>query len=171
MKTILFIISFIILNYHVSGQNFRSSSSGFNYPSNIQLEIGGHGGFYSLNFEHFVSNTSNYKTGLQLGLAYYPENTEIINVWIPVAITQLFSFGGSHVEVGLGHILGADKTVDGPNTDPEIVWERFINGRIGYRFHKTNSQFLLRASFMPIYDYASAKNIFPWGAISVGFAF
>ncbi|NNM15219.1 MAG: hypothetical protein HKO56_01075, partial [Bacteroidia bacterium] len=147
MKPVSTLFVLFLFSIAVSAQNFSSSTSGFHYPTNVQLELGGHGGFYSINAEHFIFNSANYKTGLQIGFAYYPENTEIINVWLPVGVTQLFSLNSSHLEIGIGHILGADKTVDGPSTDPEIVWERYINGRIGYRYQKTNGQFLLRASF------------------------
>ena len=62
-------------------QNFGKNNSGLNYDKNVQFELFGHGGFYSVNYERFIINNTNLKTSVLIGTAYFPKNTEIINLW------------------------------------------------------------------------------------------
>ena len=171
MKSVLLIFFLFSMPYFSFGQNFRSKSKGFNYDNTAQLELFGHGGFYSVNYERFIINNSKLKTSVLIGTAYYPENTGIINLWLPVSINQLLSFNSSHIEFGIGHIFALDiieLEQDGSSTTD---LETFISGRIGYRFQQTNSRILIRGAYMPILDYTSDNLIFSWAALSFGYAF
>jgi len=157
------------------GKEFENTivSNQFTYKNSIEFEFFGHGFLYSFDYERLLFNSDRFKTLGQIGIAYYPKSTGIIPLWIPIMINQLYSFNKHHIEIGLGQIIFNDQTPEGFND-----YKLFGGFKIGYRFQKPKSRFLLKAAFMPIIDYwdkIEQKNntieLHPSGGLTLGFNF
>jgi len=121
-------------------------------PNSVQLELGGHGLIYSLNYERILSNNDIFKTAGQIGISYYPPVTGIIDVWIPLGINEIISFGNHHIEAGVGVIVIRESTREPDNSASDWNWNGFLSGRIGYRYQKPSGRFILRAGFTPVIE-------------------
>ena len=67
--SLLLLLTLLTIDYF--GQKIENKNS-------IQIELGGHGLFYSINYERIIINGDRFKTTGQLGISYYPPNTGII---------------------------------------------------------------------------------------------
>ena len=162
---------------------FAQEAKVITYKNNAQLELGGHGILYSVNYERFIINKEKFKTAIQLGVAYYPPFTGLRDVWIPVGVNEIISFGKHHIEAGIGTIIIRESTRGVDNQAVDWDWNGFFSGRLGYRYQKTDGKFLWRAGFTPViestlFDHATAiprESLFiafyPLAALSVGYSF
>src|SRR6056300_633235 len=172
MRKLLCALILVVLFYPVFGQ--EENSSVFQRRNNIQLELGGHGFAYSLNYERIIINRAKYKTTAQLGMSYYPPTIGFRDTWIPICVNELFSFGKHHLEFGLGLVLKYEAGRDIENNPTHWFWSTLAAGRIGYRYQKPDSRFLLRAGFTPFYEldrHLHGDVFHPFGGISIGYAF
>jgi hypothetical protein len=131
---------------------YAQDISKFTNPNSVQLELGGHGLAYSLNYERILRNSDRFKTAGQVGFSYYPPSTGFIDYWIPMSINMMYSIGKHHIELGAGIILNRISTRDADNIAIDWNWEGFLSARIGYRYQKPNGRFLFRAGFTPIME-------------------
>lgn len=146
--------------------------------NSVQLELGGHGLFYSLNYERIILNRERFKGTASLGVGYYPPSNGIIPLWMPLSFGGILSFGKHHAEIGIGHVFIAESgTLGTPvgtfNSDQSASRTQFgfLSARAGYRFQKPGGRYLLRASFTPFVDYQSGMEMYPSGGLSVGYVF
>ena len=135
MKKITTILLLGILTLAAYGQEELNFPLSFNYKNSIQMELFGHGLFYSLNYERIILNGENLKTSGQVGLAYYPPKTDVRDVWIPIIVNELISYDSRHhLEFGLGYVF----INEGLRTlENEIISREcngMLTGRIGYRY-------------------------------------
>lgn len=153
----------------------NESSDKFIYKNIAELEIFGHGSFYSINYERLIFNGERFKTSAQAGFAYYPESSGVIPLWIPLTINQMLSFGSHHLEVGLGQIIINDRLPNGVND-----YILFGSLRAGYRYQKPGGRIMFKLSFTPIVDYWDRVNpefateyveFIPWGGLTIGYNF
>lgn len=155
----------------VSGQRADKVNHPFVYKNSIQAELFGHGLFYSIGYERLFINGQIFKTTGQIGLSYYPPKTGIIDLWIPVVINELFSFGKHHIEVGIGHVF----TNEAPrNNDYQMLryeWGGFLTARLGYRYQQPNERFIFRAGFTPFLEYRHITELHPSGGLAIGYSF
>lgn len=131
-----------------SGQNIEIQKEDHkpqSFKNSIEIELFGHGLFYSLNYERLVLNFKKFKTLGQIGIAYYPENVGIIPLWIPVSINQLISFDSHHIELGIGQVIH--------NDGEKSNYEAFGSFKVGYRYQKPGSRLLLKIAFTPFIEY------------------
>ncbi|MBE0654530.1 MAG: hypothetical protein IH594_12070 [Bacteroidales bacterium] len=156
--------------------SFGQESGKFSYKNSIQLELFGHGSFYSLNYERVIFNGERFKTLGQAGIAYYTEQSGVIPLWIPLSVNQLFSFHSNHIEVGLGQIIINDRLPDGTDN-----FRLFGGFKAGYRYQKPDGRILIKAAFTPLIDYSSSfdrenfgvyvTEFIPWGGLTFGYNF
>ncbi len=106
--------------------NFRKKNS-------IQLEAGGHGMFYSINYERIIFNADKFKTAAQAGFSYYPKITGVRDFWIPLLVNEIFSFQKHHIELGAGYVIIREASRDIENNPVSWFWSGVISGRIAYR--------------------------------------
>jgi hypothetical protein len=151
-----------------------SDSLKFQFRNSVQLELGGNGGFYSFNYERIILNGNRFKTSGRVGVAYYPPSTGIIDLWIPVLVNEIYSFGKHHIELGIGYSFTYSATRDAENNPSNWKWEGFYTGRLGYRYQKPNGRLIVRAAFTPFlegpppfiyYDFHAS------GGVAIGYAF
>lgn len=146
----------------------------FKYNSNVQLELGGHGVYYSVSMENFFINTPRYKASLQQGVSFYPESTGLRQLWVPIMFNQLLSFKNHHAELGFGTVFTLDyldARTEFFNSVPHN-YSFIIAPRIGYRFQPPNSRFFGRIGFTPFIEkYWSLWEFRPSGGATIGFNF
>jgi hypothetical protein len=142
--------------------------------NSIEFELFGHGLFYSLNYERLFLNYKRFKTLGQIGIAYYPEITGVIPLWIPVSVNQLISFDSHHMELGIGQVIH--------NEGDRSNYEAFGSFKVGYRYQKTGSRLLFKIAFTPFIEYWSTLSCYkhshdlllefhPSGGIALGYNF
>jgi hypothetical protein len=164
------LLSFYFFSY---GQEDEKTQSSFKFQSKnaVEVEIFGHGLYYSINYERFIINGSKWKTSGQIGFSYYPPATGMREIWIPVLINELYSFNQHHIELGIGHIF-INETIHEINSDVESrMWDGFMTARLGYRYQKPDGRFLFRIGFTPIIEYTDTNDFHPLGGISFGYNF
>lgn len=169
MKKHLVILFCIITFFPAFSQDI--SSNKFQNKNSLQLDLGGHGLFYSVNYERILINGNRFKTASQLGISYYPASTGIRDIWMPIGVNEILSFGRHHIEAGLGYIVIREAIRDPENNPDEWFWSGIMSGRIGYRYQKPGGRLILRAAFTPFMEHGSAHEFHPSGGLSVGYSF
>jgi hypothetical protein len=173
MRKIFVIIAFTIMILPVFCQKtyYDSLKTNFIYKNNVQFELGGYGGIYSVAYERTIFNRVKYKTTTQIGFSYYPPKTGLIAIFIPIVFNELVSFSKHHIEFGLGYIIAKDYLIK--KADNVYNWEGFVTGRIGYRYQKPNGRIMLKIGFTPIIEYIHLENpiFYPSGGLALGYCF
>ena len=119
-------------------------------------------------------NGNRFKTASQVGVSYYPPKTGMRDIWIPIGINELLSFGNHHLEAGIGYLPIREATRDPELQVREWFWSHMVTGRIGYRFQKPDGRLILRAAFIPVLEIdqlGHGDEFHPLGGISVGYSF
>lgn len=133
----------------------------FNYKNNVQLELFGSAGLYSINYERIIFNQNKYKTVGELGFSRIPIS-EGNGMSFPISINQLISFQRHHIELGVGAT---------PNYVSDYLypgWDIHYSARIGYRYQKPHRRFIFRAGVVPIFAFPGYGI---WGAVNFGYGF
>ncbi len=170
----IFISVFVVFSIALSASAQNSSIQPFQNKNSFQLELMGPTVFYSLNYERILINGERFKTSAQLGISYYPPSTGMRDLWIPIGINEIISFGNHHLEVGLGYLPVREALRDSEMEAVEWEWSHMLNGRIGYRYQKPDGRLIIRADFTPVFEigYMSGGDGFhPLGGVSVGYCF
>jgi hypothetical protein len=181
MKKLIFLllILFLTSSYSVHAQDSKT----FDYKNNIQLELGGHGLIYSINYERILINNELLKTSGQIGIAYYPPLIGFRDIWIPIGVNEILSVNNHHFEAGVGTVIIREAARDSNNTATNWSWDAFLSARVGYRYQKPQGRFLLRVAFTPVVEtnlfsklprelYGGLLSEFhPLAAVSVGYSF
>lgn len=167
IKLSLFLLAFVTL---CKGQVPIKSEKNFEYKNSLQVELFGHGLLYSFNYERLIFNGQRFKTMGQVGLAYYPPSTGIIDIWLPIVINELISFDRHHIELGLGGVL-TNYQISTFDNKYRRESDIFFTGRLGYRFQKPNGRLVLRIGFTPFLEYNNYSEFHPSGGISAGYNF
>lgn len=167
MKSILIFFTSLIFLTSLYGQTTTDTivtnepDLRFRYKNNIQLELFGSAGLYSINYERIIFNQNKYKTVGEIGFSVLA-----LKAWkgvsFPLSINQLISFQRHHIEFGVGIL---------PNyTSGDFFtgWETYYSARIGYRYQKPNSKFIFRIGAVPIFAFPGFG---VWGAINFGYGF
>lgn len=164
------VVLFCIITF-LPGFSQDMSSNKFQNKNSFQLDLGGHGLFYSVNYERILINGNRFKTASQIGISYYPASTGIRDIWMPIGVNEILSFGKHHIEAGLGYIVIREATRDPENNPDEWFWSGIMSGRIGYRYQKPGGRLILRAAFTPFMEHGTAHEFHPSGGLSVGYSF
>ena len=164
------IVSFLFL-ITITAFSQQPSEHRFQNRNSFQVELGGHGLAYSFNYERIIINGNNFKTATQIGMSYYPSSTGIRDIWLPICINELYSFGSHHIEGGIGYVIIREATRDIENNPDEWFWSGVFTGRIGYRYQKPDGRLVLRAGFTPFMEHGTAHEFHPSGGVSVGYSF
>lgn len=134
------------------------------------LDLGGPGGFGSLNYEqqwHIDSSTS---IGARLGLSTYTltDFTARFNPDIILPFTVSYLYGNDHIlEAGAGMSM-ASIVAAGNDFTPQRGYRYYGNITLGYRYQKTGNSLVYRVGYSPLYSF---EEYFHWAFISIGYAF
>jgi hypothetical protein len=170
LKKLTTILFFSVLTLTANSQEYLDFPLSFENKNSIQMELFGHGLFYSLNYERIIFNGESLKTSGQVGLAYYPPKTDVRDVWIPVIINELFSYEKHHLEFGVGYVFINEGIRTLENKVISREWNGIITGRVGYRYQKPTGRFIFRAGFTPLYEH-DGNDFHPLGGLSFGYNF
>lgn len=170
MKRIITFAFITVATLTVFCQEKENIPLNFQYKNSIQMELFGHGMFYSVNYERILLNGEKFKTTGQAGLAYYPPATDVREFWIPAAINELISFKQHHIEFGLGTVFTNEEMRDLTNETGIREWSSFLTGRVGYRHQKPNGRFIFRIGFTPLFEL-EGNDLHPLGGLSLGYNF
>jgi hypothetical protein len=171
MRPLLALLIFVMHSWTTYSQDAELATTRFANRNSVQVEAFGHGLFYSLNYERVIFNGQRFKTTGQLGIAYYPPSANLIDLWIPLVVNELYSFNKHHIELGFGHVFVNVSSRDYNNEIVSREWDGFLTGRLGYRFQKPNGRFLMRVGFTPFLEYRDYIDFHPSGALSFGYNF
>lgn len=129
----------------------------YKHPNSVQLELGGSGVDYSLNYEGVFFNDARWKTAVRLGIGvarspirpgFYPE------IRIPLMLNEQLSLGSFHMEVGAGIcMMNAMRFWSEPveyfgRGYPKHPFAIF-NG--GMRFQRPEGRLILKANYTPFW--------------------
>lgn len=167
-KTIIISTLLFLLNISFS---FGQTESIFQKRNNANIEILGHGAFYSLNYERILINKELFKTGAQIGFAVYPFLMDNTPYSLIFSINQLISFNKIHFELGLGQVY-TSKVIESSEMYLEKVTEDrlYASFKLGLRYQEPDGLFIYKLAFTPLYDYNTSKFI-AWGGIGLGLCF
>ena len=137
-------------------------------PNHLNLELGGNGLIYSLNYERLLSESFTLRGGIGVtpGLIL----VEGTFFHIPVTVSYLAGGERSKFEIGLGatYFGGTDAEIFGLEAgDVSLV---FVTGIIGYRY-TSSTGFVFRIFFSPLYSSDTDPNLITSGGLSFGFTF
>jgi hypothetical protein len=171
----------LFLSFLTTIANCQKVDSIFTNNNNAQIELGGHGLYYSLNYERVLINRQKFKTTAQIGFALYPPNSQSKDSCrfchtfrrLPILINELISFDRHHIELGLGYLLAQNTYALSGGGSVDSGWTGFIAGRLGYRYQKPNGRLIIRAGFTPLLSTSSyfGKRFYSWGGLAIGYSF
>ena len=169
-----YLLTFVLLSGIVSesfAQDNENTYKAFLYDNSVQVELFGHGLFYSVNYEKILFNGNKFKTAGQIGVSYYPPQSGVLTVWVPFLVDEILSFGKYHLEIGGGHVFTLERY---PDVVPGIwtySWTGFFIARAGIRYQKPEGHLIVRLAFTPFFEYVDAFDFHPSGGLSLGYAF
>lgn len=172
MKKHFTVFVFLLIAFSAHCQN--NTIHPFQNKNSIQLELGGPAVFYSLNYERILLNSGRLKTAAQVGISYYPPKMGMRDIWIPIGINEIISFGNHHLEAGIGYMPIREALREPDLQVRDWFWSHIMTGRIGYRYQKPGGHFILRAAFTPVLEIdilGHGDKFHPLGGVSVGYSF
>jgi len=178
MKKYTYLLPFLVfilsIDLHCQDENRIQNKN------SVQLELGGSGIFYSINYERFIINGKSFSTSGQFGFSYSP--LYWYDLLFPLMINEQYSFINHHIELGIGVVAVRELLRDRMDnyTIIDKVWTNMLAGRIGYRYQKPDGRFIWRVGFTPLlqrdrpggqyYPGAPFKIFNYWGGISIGYS-
>ena len=177
-KHFIFFIVILLIN----SNSIRAQNNGiFENKNSVQVEFGGHGLFYSFNYERIFINTNKFKSAGQFGISYYPPKSGIRDIWMPIGINEIFSFNNHHIETGLGFVIIREAIGKPDYSRSDWFWSGLMSGRVGYRYQKPKGHLILRVAFTPFLELSSLSGVryingpqaefIPFGGLSIGYSF
>lgn len=146
-------------------------------PTNIArnllcLEVGGVGGYGSVNYERVVFSKKNLMFGMRLGISTYhiKDYTNKFNpdILIPLSINGYY--GKNHkIELGIGQTFASIVHADIIDFKPTRITNFNTDFSIGYRYQKSTGGIVFRCAYTPIIDFNSYFR--HWAGVSFGYSF
>ena len=168
-----FKLAYIIILLLFINHKANSQTDTIQFSRNIlYIEVGGIGGYGSLNYERIVFAKANLMIGGRIGISTYniTDYTTDFNpdIIIPIAITGLY--GRNHkIEFGFGQTISNTVQANHLNWEAERTTNIHANFTIGYRYQKDKGGIVIRCSYTPIIEFYNYYR--QWGSISIGYAF
>ena len=122
----------------------------------LYLELGGNGLFYTLNYDHMLSN----KVSVRVGAGLVTSGGLYVGT-APITLNYLLGEGDSRLELGAGALIATSNYFEAENTAGVAATATFA-----YRYQKPNGIFL-KAAFTPVFRH---DFFLPWFGFSIGYA-
>lgn len=173
MKKPFLLICFMLL-YGAYSASYTQAQDSRTAKNTLYLELLGNGIFYSVNYEHFLSD----QLAARAGISYSTLTSETSGqtqkegnfFTFPLMLNYLVGKGSSHLELG-----GGLSIITFSETNPESNLLDFISGTtvlvtgtVGYRYQQPDGGFVFRIGFTPLTNF---NVVAPWGGLSLGYAF
>lgn len=181
--------SMLIQNMGLAQVGEETISKIFAAKNSVHAEFAGNSGGYALNYGRIIYQKNGMKLAVSAGFSmFYRRLDERISsdYWVPVFPAEITAFWGKskhHLELGAGFYTLRNRTYifdeDFPNNIREqIHWDKFIVGRVGYRYQKPVGGFFFRAGYTPMVEFNNSDTVYngvsfiPFGVgISLGMSF
>lgn len=126
----------------------------------MYVEAGGPGYLYSINYDYRITREVGFRVGFT---TWSPVTT------FPVTLNLLIGNNTHHLEVGIGADLGFTDFNLSFLESALRAGEAVGTCTIGYRYQPDDGGFVFRIDFTPLFP--PKKGVYPWGGISLGYAF
>ncbi len=138
----------------------------------IYLEVGGYGGYGSLNYERFLFRKRKANIAARIGFGTYHlkdfNNRLNPDLIFPVGITGFY--GNKHkLQIGVGQTFSSIVQGISNNFEAERATHLHANFLLGYAYQKEGSRLIVRCAYTPVIEFY--KYYAHWGGVSFGFAF
>jgi hypothetical protein len=164
-------IAFIV-SIFINSKAFAQSDSLEISRNLLYVEVGGAGGYGSVNYERVLSVKNKFMFTARLGLSSYHikdfRNKFNPDILIPLAING--SYGKNHrIELGLGQTLTNIVLFDFSENKMtrRNNFHTFLS--IGYRYQKSTGGMFFRFAYNQIFEFNEYLN--HWAGISFGYSF
>ena len=148
----------------------------------LYVELGGNGGFYTVNYERFLRRDASVRVGLMYmsisasaGSGMDSASANVTWTSIPLMFQYLGVAAGSHaLELGGGvnmmYMSGNASTFDSTASSSGVI--PVGTATLGYRYSDPTGGFVFRAGYTPLFFVTTeVKDIFHWGGLSFGYRF
>lgn len=136
----------------------------------VYLELLGHGGLYSFNYERVLQPRVHGRVGVSLfsASAVDAEGTAANADVVLAPLTASYLRGGTHhLELGGGGLLGyASAEVEDVGGGSGVLFG--VAGLAGYRYQRPEGGLLLRLAYTPLLSGGTFSN---WFGLALGYAF
>ncbi len=151
----------------------------------IYLEAGGNGGYGSINYDRILRQNRRFKLSGHIGAGFtYKESFDKATPLIPVEVDVLIGEYKNFMELGLGYTAGwayqryqSAEATNGTRAQYALRKEFVTYGfaRLGYRYQPSQSGWLFRLGFTPIFlktgQSVHGFGLSLWGGLSLGRTF
>jgi hypothetical protein len=148
----------------------------------LYVELGGNGGFYTVNYERFLRKDASVRVGLMYmsisasaGSGMDSSSAKVTWTSIPLMFQYLGVAAGSHaLELGGGvnmmYMSGNASTFDATASASGVI--PVGTATLGYRYSDPSGGFIFRAGYTPMFFVTTeVKEVFHWGGLSFGYRF
>ncbi len=148
--------------------------------NSIFLEVGGNGGFYSLNYDRMLLEAEYWRLAGRAGVMYYSTvsggREEGRSSWlaVPLEVSWLHGRKSHFLELGLGVTPLYQKYPQEGSVAPESELRLLPVGRLGYRYQQREGGMFYKAGFTPMAQFSKERNLghstlLPWFGLAVGY--
>lgn len=147
--------------------------------NSVFLELGGNGGFYSVNYDRRLLWAGGWSLAGRVGTMYYSSASGRAeggrSVWLaaPLEVSWLRGKGNHLLEMGLGVTSLYLKYPEEESSQGKEL--RLLPvGRVGYRFQQREGGMFYKAGFTPMAQFSGGRRLgatmfLPWFGLAVGY--
>lgn len=156
----------------ISHETFSQKDAAHIARNLLYLEVGGVGGYGSVNYERVVFGKKNLMFGMRFGMSTYhiKDYTNKFNPDILMPLLVNGYYGKNHkIELGIGQTFASIIHANITDFKPTRITNFHTNFSIGYRYQKNTGGIVFRFAYTPIIDF---NNYFRhWVGVSCGYSF
>lgn len=145
----------------------------------IFLELGGNGGFYSINYDRIMLTKESWKLAGRAGAMFYRSESDHLqsksSTWfaVPLEVSYLRGRSNHLLELGVGvtPLYHAYATLESSH----VKEVRLLPvARIGYRYQRNEGGMFYKAGFTPMAQFDKEENsnqscVLPWFGLAIGY--
>lgn len=138
----------------------------------VYIEVGGIGGYGSVNYEKIIFQRNYLAASARIGLSTYHliDFRNNFNPDMIIPFSMYLHYGNKHkIELGTGVSFVSLIKKNPVTYKPERSIDIHYNYSIGYRFQKSSSHLFFRGALTPILEFNRFFRF--WGGISLGYIF
>lgn len=167
-KTTLIILILLCFNNVTVAQDSEKEKIKKNL---LFIDVGGAGGYGSINYEYLVKKINKLKFSARVGLSTYHLNdyTNKFNpeIIVPIGVNAYYG-SKNNIDVGLGQTITSIVYADNKNYQPKRRTRLNTNLFIGYRY-QSKKGFLFKIGYAPIIE--NQKVFRHWALLTLGYNF
>ncbi len=167
----LYVACFFLLMFTCANAQLHSDSLKPRQHA-VYLEIGGAGGYGSLNFEQVIFRHKPHSLSWRAGFGFYylKDYLGAFNPDVIIPLLVHYYIGKRHyLELGLGQVVTSIVQNNRETYRPQRNWDLVSTASVGYRYQPHPKGFLLRVTYQPLFDFKT--DLRHWGGLSLGYAF